>query len=69
MMVAKNRADWGRTSSVIAVLVNINRDPKTRAFQPHEFNPYADKSAKQNKPDFYITPGQFAKKLVARGDF
>ncbi|MFH1022130.1 MAG: hypothetical protein V1809_01935 [Planctomycetota bacterium] len=42
MAEAKGRADWGRTSVVLAVLANTHRDPKkTRAFKPADFNPYA----------------------------
>jgi len=64
MTLAKQQADWGRMSSLIAVLININRDPKKRAVQPHEYNPYADKRTENKEPDFYITPGELAKKLI-----
>jgi len=41
MAEAKGRADWGRTSVMLALLANVNRDPKkTRAFKPADFNPY-----------------------------
>lgn len=41
MAEAKGRADWGRTSVMLALTANVNRDPKkTRAFKPADFNPY-----------------------------
>ena len=32
---------WERTSSVMALVANINRSKKTRAYKPADFNPYA----------------------------
>lgn len=41
MADARSRADWGRTSVVLALLANAHRDPKkTRAFKPADFNPH-----------------------------
>jgi len=68
MAHGKNRADWDHTSYISALLLNINRDPKKqRAVQPHELNPYARARAAKQKPDFYITPGQLAQKIVGGG--
>lgn len=37
------RAQWGMTSSQMALLANVNRDPKkTRPFHPNDFNPLAE---------------------------
>ena len=41
MAEARGRADWGRTSAMLALLANAHRDPKrSRAFKPTDFNPY-----------------------------
>lgn len=41
MAEARGRDNWAHTSSVLAMLANVNRDPKkTPAFQPADFDPY-----------------------------
>ena len=41
------RQSWVHTSSVLAMIANVNRDPKkTRAFRPDDFNPFAARSAR-----------------------
>ncbi len=41
MAEAKSKDNWQHTSSVLALLANINRDPKKqKAFTPDDFNPY-----------------------------
>jgi len=41
MAEARGRAEWSRTSSLMALVANVNRDPRrTRAFRPKDFNPY-----------------------------
>lgn len=41
MTEAKCRQQWQHTSSLMALLVNINRDPKKgSAAKPADFNPY-----------------------------
>ncbi|MBM4019873.1 MAG: hypothetical protein FJ288_16385 [Planctomycetes bacterium] len=41
MAEARGRDEWGRMSSLLALLANVNRDPKrTRPFKPADFNPY-----------------------------
>ena len=62
MAHGKNLADWNRTSHLIALLININREKGKPAVKPQEFNPYTPKQ-KKGKADFYITPSQLAKKL------
>jgi len=45
MAEARGRAAWAHTSSIMALVANVNRDPKkTRAFRPSDFNPYAERS-------------------------
>jgi hypothetical protein len=42
MAEARCRERWAHTSSVLALMANLNRDPKkTRAFRPSDFAPYA----------------------------
>ncbi|MCK4603005.1 MAG: hypothetical protein KAU28_11095 [Phycisphaerae bacterium] len=44
MAEAKARDEWNHTSAVLAMLANVNRDPKKgRGFRPDDFNPYAAK--------------------------
>ncbi len=41
MAEAKGKDNWQHTSAVLALLANINRDPKKqKAFTPEDFNPY-----------------------------
>jgi len=41
MAEARGRDEWGRMSSLLALIANVNRDPRrTRAFRPADFNPY-----------------------------
>ncbi len=42
MAETRGRAEWGRTSALLALIANANRDPRrTKAFSPDDFNPYA----------------------------
>lgn len=44
MAEARGRDRWAHTSSVMALIANVNRDPKKGlAFRPSDFNPYARK--------------------------
>jgi len=48
MAEARARDHWAHTSSILALVANVNRDPKkTRPFKPSDFDPYAgrDKSS------------------------
>jgi len=41
MAGGRGRAEWSRMSSLMALVANVNRDPKKhRAFRPRDFNPY-----------------------------
>ena len=48
MATARQEADWSRTASIMAMLANINRDPKKRRrpFEAFDFmpEPYASKA-------------------------
>jgi hypothetical protein len=42
MAQAASRQRWAHTSAVLALLANVNRDPKkARPFKPADFDPYA----------------------------
>jgi hypothetical protein len=42
MAEAAGRERWGRASALMALLANVNRDPKRgRAFSPEDFSPFA----------------------------
>ena len=45
MAEARNKADWARTSSLMALAVNLVRDPrKGRPAKPSDFDPYAERA-------------------------
>ena len=42
MAEARGREAWAHTSAILALIANVNRDPKrTRPFKPSDFDPYA----------------------------
>jgi len=42
MAEARGRDNWAHTSAVLALVANVNRDPKkTRAYRPSDFDPYS----------------------------
>ena len=44
MAEARLETEWARASALLALIANVNRDPKkTRAFRPDDFNPFAEK--------------------------
>lgn len=41
MAEARSQQAWAHTSSVLALVANLHRDPKrTRAYKPGDFNPH-----------------------------
>jgi len=43
---------WNHTSSILALVANVNRDPKKgRAFTPADFNPFFEKTS---RPDVIV---------------
>ena len=45
MVEGKGRFDWAQTSSLMALAVNLMRDPKKgKAAIPNDFNPFAEKT-------------------------
>lgn len=48
MAEGRERSEWGRASCLLALIANVNRDPKkTKAFKPADFDPYAARSARR----------------------
>ena len=44
MVEGKGRFDWAQPSSLMALAVNLMRDPKKgKAASPNDFNPFAEK--------------------------
>ncbi len=42
MAEARGRESWAHTSALLALIANVNRDPKkTRPFKPSDFDPYS----------------------------
>jgi len=42
MAEARGRDDWAHTSAILALIANVNRDPKkTRPYKPTDFDPYS----------------------------
>lgn len=64
---AKNQADWNRTSHILAVLLNSNRDPKkSKPVTPMQLNPYISerRRKKAEKPKVFISISTFAKAMT-----
>ncbi|NLY01521.1 MAG: hypothetical protein GXY83_35970 [Rhodopirellula sp.] len=44
MAEGRGRQSWAHTSAILALIANVNRDPKkTRPFKPSDFDPYSAK--------------------------
>jgi len=43
MAEGRGRAEWARTAALLAMIANVNRDPKRRPrpYRPSDFDPYA----------------------------
>jgi hypothetical protein len=51
MADGRQRAAWGHTSTLLAMLANVNRDPKkSRKFRPADFDPYSQPHAATLRP-------------------
>lgn len=41
MAEARGRDNWAHTSAILALMANVNRDPKrSRVYKPADFDPY-----------------------------
>jgi len=53
---ARLQNEWAHTSSLLALIANVNRDPKkARAFKPADFNPHSKPDPDAPKPMADIT--------------
>jgi hypothetical protein len=51
MAEARREDEWGRTSHLLALLFNCNRDPDhTKAAAPEDFNPFAARRPEEKPP-------------------
>ena len=51
MAEARERSEWGRVSSLMALVANLLRDPhKGRPLRPADFNPYVEQEKTPEKP-------------------
>ncbi len=45
MAEARSKSEWGRASALLALIANVNRDPKKGVpFTPSDFNPHERKN-------------------------
>ncbi len=50
MAEGRGQEHWQHTSVILAMLANVNRDPKkTRAFKPADFDPYFKHDRKERR--------------------
>ena len=55
MADAKQRDEWARTSSLMALIANANRDAKKhRVFRPTDFDPFSQTPKPKQKVDVSI---------------
>jgi len=61
-----DQQQWRHTSSLCAILANVNRPSKRRAYKPDDFNPYSGK-ARSQPGAIEVTPetvGQFREAFI-----
>ena len=52
MAEGRSKDNWQHTSSILALMANVNRDPKkTKLFKPSDFNPTLNQSS---RPDVIV---------------
>lgn len=70
MADARGRLEWEQTACLMALIVNLVRDPKkNRPVKPDAFNPYAQKGQKIAPAPLSILKEVFVKKsnLIIQG--
>lgn len=66
MVQGKERSEWNRTSSQMAQIANLFRDPKSsRVVQPKDIHPHYSRSRRVTSEDREVTPEDL-KKLKGR---
>lgn len=68
MADAKSEDRWNHTASLMALIANVNRDPKKgKTIKPHEFHPHTSKPKKQDtlpKADITLLKTVFVDKRI-----
>jgi len=60
MAEARQRGDWARTSSIMALIANVNRDPKKhRPFTPADFDPFVKATVTRIEADVSVLRDMF----------
>jgi hypothetical protein len=55
MAEARGRDNWAHTSAILALIANVNRDPKKgRPFKPADFDPYAALARKGGRDEAIV---------------
>ena len=70
MAEARGREAWSRTSAVLALIANVNRDPKkTRPYKPGDFDPYSAREKREEAievTDMAVLKDAFCQKTTER---
>jgi hypothetical protein len=73
MAEGRGKAEWGRMSALLAMLANINRDPKKSSpAKPTDFNPFSPKKSRiENLSELkgFFVPGEVADEEIGTLDF
>lgn len=68
MSGGRSKALWSHTSAVLAMLANVNRDPKKgKAFTSADFNPHARKQEARVRANMSVLKDVFVKPGKAGG--
>lgn len=53
MATAKSRAEWNHTATLMALVANVNRNPKAKAtpWRPEDFHPLPENRLGNRKPE------------------
>ena len=63
MAEARSKERWAHTSTVLALIANVNRDPKKHSpFKPADFNPHAERAVKITTSDLSILKQVFVER-------
>lgn len=69
MHEGRARGEWGRTSALLAMVYNVNIDPKkTKPAAPDDFNPYAERRPSDGSRDIEVPMSVLLTAMGARPD-
>ena len=66
MFDGKQQADWAQTSNLLAMMHNTHVDRKGKIVQPRQYNPYAQRDRRKEKPTQTVSIATFAKALTSK---